>query len=241
MSQVKTDQIKIITIAGTPSSGKTAVISHLARLWEAAGLRVAAAKFDALSTGDDVWFRERVGIPAVKGLGKYICPDHFYISNLEEVVAWGREQSARILFIETAGLCLRCAPHIENIPAVTVMDVLAGMDAPEKMGPLLSLADVVVVTKGDMVSQAEKEVFIHRIRQANPGAQVFQINGLTGSGAIPLRRLMDTWPGREGVSGLSLRYSMPASVCSYCTGETRIGESFQSGNVTKIQIPKAAS
>lgn len=246
MSLEKTDliegnPIKIITVAGTPSSGKTALISHLARLWKKSGVHVAAVKFDALSTADDAWFRDRVGIPAIKGLGEYICPDHYYVSNLEEVVAWGSSMGAQILFIETAGLCLRCAPHIEEVPAVTVVDVLAGINAPEKMGPLLSLVDVVVITKGDMVSQAEKEVFIHRIREANPRAEIFQLNGLTGSGAIPLRRLMDTWPKRQGLSGLQLRYSMPASICSYCTGETRIGEEFQSGNVTKIDIPGGAA
>ncbi len=228
--------MKIITIAGTPSSGKTAVVSALARLYRARDIQVAAVKFDALATTDDAWFRERVGIPAIKGLGAYICPDHFYVSNLEEATQWGRDQGARILFMETAGLCLRCAPHIETIPAVTVTDLLAGMDAPEKMGPLLSLADVVVVTKADMVSQAEKEVFIHGIEKVNPSARIFQVNGLTGSGALPLKRLMDTWPEHNDLTGLSLRYAMPASVCSYCTGETRIGSQFQSGNVTKMSI-----
>ena len=106
----------------------------------------------------------------------------------------------------------------------------------KKWGPLLSLADVVVVTKADMVSQAEKEVFIHSIGKVNPRARIFQVNGLTGSGALPLKRLVDTLPGHNDLTGLSLRYAMPASVCSYCTGETRIGSQFQSGNVTKISI-----
>ena len=228
--------MKLITVAGTPSAGKTALISHLARLFAKDDIRVAAAKFDALATRDDEHFKNRVGIPSVKGLGNYVCPDHFYVSNLEEVVAWGKDEGADLLFIETAGLCLRCAPHIESIPAITVMDQLAGIDSPEKMGPLLNLADVVVVTKGDMVSQAEKEVFVHRISQVNPAAGIFQVNGLTGSGAIPLRRLIDTWKESDGLAGLHLRYSMPASICSYCTGETRIGTAFQSGNVTKINI-----
>lgn len=231
---------RIITVAGTPSAGKTAVIAHLARLFLDQGVRVAAVKFDALATRDDLHFQTRVGIPAVKGLGDYICPDHFYVSNLEEVAAWGRDQGAELLFIETAGLCLRCAPHIETIPAVTVMDLLAGIDAPDKMGPLLDLADVVVVTKGDMVSQAEKEVFLHRISQVNPGAMIFQINGLTGSGALPLKRLAETWEPAGRIADLKLRYSMPASVCSYCTGETRIGQEFQSGNVVKIVLDQAS-
>lgn len=230
------NKLKIITIAGTPSSGKTAVISHLARLFLKQNIRVAAAKFDALATQDDIHFKTRVGIPSIKGLSDYICPDHYYVSNLEEVVAWGKSQGAQLLFIETAGLCLRCAPHIQEIPAISIMDHLSGINAPEKMGPLLNLADAVVVTKGDMVSQAEKEVFLYKIRQINPTAFLFQVNGLTGSGNLPLKRLIDTWESVEGISNLSLRYSMPASVCSYCTGETRIGRKFQSGNVKKIEL-----
>jgi Ni2+-binding GTPase involved in maturation of urease and hydrogenase len=41
----------------------------------------------------------------------------------------------------TAGLCLRCAPHAEGLAAVTVIDCLSGLDAPVKMGPMLSLGD----------------------------------------------------------------------------------------------------
>ncbi len=226
--------LKVITVAGTPSSGKTAVISHLARLLLSQGVRVAAAKFDALVTHDDQYFRDQVDIPAIKGLSDYICPDHYYVSNIEEILEWGRQEDAQILFIETAGLCLRCAPHITDIPAICVLDDLAGVNAPEKMGPILSLADVVVVTKADMVSQAEKEVVFHKIRQINPGAALFQVNGLTGSGCLPLTRLIHTWEPIGDSTNLTLRYSMPASICSYCTGEQRIGREFQSGNVKKI-------
>ncbi len=226
--------LKVITVAGTPSSGKTAVISHLARLLYSQGIRVAAAKFDALVTHDDEYFRTQVNIPAIKGLSDYICPDHYYVSNIEEVLEWGRQKDAQILFVETAGLCLRCAPHITDIPAICVLDDLAGVNAPEKMGPILSLADVVVVTKADMVSQAEKEVVFHKIHQINPDAALFQVNGLTGSGCLPLTRLIHTWEPIGESTNLRLRYSMPASICSYCTGEQRIGREFQSGNVKKI-------
>ncbi len=224
----------VITVAGTPSSGKTAVISHLARLLLSQGIRVTAAKFDALVSHDDAYFRDQVAIPAIKGLSDYICPDHYYVSNIEEVIEWGKQEKAQILFIETAGLCLRCAPHITDIPAICVLDDLAGVNAPEKMGPILSLADVVVVTKADMVSQAEKEVVFYKIRQINPSAAVFQVNGLTGSGCLPLTRLIHTWKPIGESTNLTLRYSMPASICSYCTGEQRIGREFQSGNVKKI-------
>jgi len=228
--------MKIITVAGTPCAGKTSVIAHLVRLFKSEGARVAVAKFDALATGDDTYYQKELGIPAIRGLSDYVCPDHYYVSNLEEVHDWGKQQQADLLFIETAGLCFRCAPHIEGVPAITVIDNLGGLDAPEKMGPALGLADVIVVTKSDMVSQAEKEVFHYKIRLVNPAAAVVRFNGLTGTGAVVLRRVFDTWPEVEGLSETRLRYSMPASICSYCTGETRIGKPYQSGNVKKIDI-----
>lgn len=36
------------------------------------------------------------------------------------------------------------------------------------------------------------------------------------------------------LSDMHLRFTTPASVCSYCTGETRIGEEFQNGMMKKM-------
>lgn len=227
-------QVKIITVAGPPSAGKTAVIIHVARLYLASGVRVAAVKFDALSTRDDEAYAQKLGISAIAGISDYVCPDHYYVSNLEEVLQWGANQMADVLFIETAGLCFRCAPHIQGVPALTIIDNLSGLDTPGKMGPALFLADFVAITKGDLVSQAEKEVFSHRIKLVNPQAKVLHVNGLTGNGSLPLKRLLDDSDEVDQLTERSLRYSMPASICSYCTGETRVGLQYQSGNVVKI-------
>ena len=55
---------------------------------------------------------------------------------------------------------------------------------------MVKLADVVVVTKSDLVSQAEKEVFRFKIQQVNPKCKVLFINGITGQGADKLARLV---------------------------------------------------
>lgn len=67
--------------------------------------------------------------------------------------------------------------------AVYVIDNLSGVDTPRKIGPMLKMADLVVITKGDIVSQAEREVFAYRVRQVNGPATILQVNGLTGQGA----------------------------------------------------------
>lgn len=226
--------MKLITVAGTPSSGKTSIIIHAMRHFIRMGRKVSAVKFDALDTMDDFTMKEKLGIPALKGISDYICPDHYYVSNLEEVFFWGKENNSDILVIETAGLCLRCAPHINGIAAVTVIDNLSGLDAPRKMGPAITYTDIIVVTKSDLVSQAEKEVFKQRIKEVNPEAVIININGLTGKGSLLLKRLIDRETEIHSITERSLRYSLPASLCSYCTGEVRIGKKYQSGTVEKI-------
>jgi Ni2+-binding GTPase involved in maturation of urease and hydrogenase len=226
--------MKTIVVAGPPSAGKTAVIMNVARLLLRDGLRPAAVKFDTRSNADPHRYTARLGIPSLGGLSGYLCPDHYFISNMEEAIEWGNYHRADILFVETAGLCLRCAPHVEGLPAVTVIDCLGGLDAPVKMGPMLSLADVVVLTKGDLVSQAEREVLTHGVRQANPCASVVTVNGLRGTGSLSLLRLIHTWNETDKIEDRKLRHDMPAAICSYCAGEQRIGRSYQSGNVEKL-------
>lgn len=227
--------MQVVIVAGTPASGKTSVMLYTLRHILAENIRVAVCKIDCLETTDDLAYR-RLGIPVTVGLSDYICPDHFYVSNLEEVYAWGKEQMAEILVLETAGLCHRCAPGIKDCLSICVIDNLSGIDTPKKVGPILTTADVIVVTKGDIVSQAEREVFRRRIEMVNPAAEVLDVNGLTGQGTLRLKKYVLASPAVAGLSGKELRYPMPAAVCSYCNGETIIGSRYQMGNVKKIDF-----
>jgi Ni2+-binding GTPase involved in maturation of urease and hydrogenase len=226
---------RLITVAGPPSSGKTSILLKTIQALQAGGLRVGVAKFDCLSTEDDVRFQQ-AGIPVVKGLSGSLCPDHFFVSNIEEVLQWGLNHQFSFLFTESAGLCNRCSPYIKEITSLCVIDQLSGVHTPKKIGPMLKLADMIVVTKGDIVSQAEREVFFASIETVNPRAQLIPINGLTGQGAQELAMmLMESDATVATLKGKELRFSMPAALCSYCLGETRIGDSYQQGNVKKME------
>ncbi len=116
---------------------------------------------------------------------------------------------------------------------------MSGINTPKKIGPMLKSADIVVITKGgDIVSQAEREVFASKINSVNPRAITMHINGLTGQGAYELSTLLyDEEDNIDSVQGMELRFPMPAAMCSYCLGgETRIGEAYQMGNVRKIDL-----
>jgi Ni2+-binding GTPase involved in maturation of urease and hydrogenase len=198
-------------------------------------IRVAACKIDCLETTDDRRYR-RLGIPIAVGLSDYVCPDHFYVANLEEIWRWAEQQKAELVILETAGLCHRCAPALYGCLSVCIIDNLSGLDTPKKVGPMLSTADIIVITKGDMVSQAEREVFHQQVQAVNPGARVIEINGLTGRGSLRLKNeIMKSEPLQE-ITGRQLRCPMPAAVCSYCAGETTVGSTYQMGNVKKVDF-----
>ncbi len=228
--------MNLVTISGPPSSGKTSVILKTIEALTRRELKVGVVKFDCLYTDDDVLY-EKAGIPVKKGLSGAMCPDHYFISNIEEVTQWGIEEGFDLLISESAGLCNRCSPYIKEIKAVCVIDNLSGVNTPKKIGPMLKSADIVVITKGDIVSQAEREVFASRVNLVNPSAVIMNINGLTGQGSFELSTLLhDDKNSVDTLVGKELRFTMPSALCSYCLGETRIGESYQMGNVRKINL-----
>lgn len=227
--------MQLITVAGSPSVGKTSVILRACELLQRAGLKVGVAKFDALSTSDDQLYAQK-GVPVTVGLAGALCPDHYFVSNVEDCQVWGQRQGFDLLFTESAGLCNRCSPHVTGVYAICVVDALAGVHTPKKIGPMLRLADLVVITKGDIVSQVEREVFAYHVRLANPGARSLFCNGITGQGVADLVAQLRQAPATHALEGQRLRFPMPAAVCPYCVGETAIGVTHQRGNVKKMHF-----
>ncbi|ADO83635.1 GTP-binding protein [Ilyobacter polytropus] len=228
--------MNLVTVSGPPSSGKTSLIIKTIESLKQKGIKVGVVKFDCLYTDDDILY-EKIGVPVKKGLSGSLCPDHYFVSNIEEVVQWGIKEGVDLLITESAGLCNRCSPYIQEIKAVCVIDNLSGINTPKKIGPMLKTADVVVITKGDIVSQAEREVFASRVNSVNPKAVTMHVNALTGQGAYEFAGLIyEKDEELDTLKGKKLRFSMPSALCSYCLGETRIGEEHQMGNVRKIDL-----
>jgi len=221
--------------AGTPGSAKTSVLMHAVRDMIRAGHHPALVKIDCMWTEDDARFK-RLNVPVAVGLSRDMCPDHYAIYNFQEMMDWAAAQKADILLNETAGLCLRCAPYPDKALAICVIDVTTGPNSPLKVGPLLTTADAAVMTKGDLVSQAEREVFRERIIEANPGCRIIEANpgcriieanGLSGKGSAELAELIRSWPDVEGE--MVLRHNPPLAICTLCTGELRVSKEHHRG------------
>lgn len=189
-----------------------------ARAWG----RTGVAKLDCQESPDAARFAA-AGIPALGLAAGRFCPDHALMEALPGVRAWAAGEGLEALVIETAGLCGRCAPYLDDAAAVAVVDATSGIAGPGKLGPLLADADVIVATRGDLVSQAEREVFAVNVRLRNARAPFLWVDGLTGEGAIELsRRLADPSVPARGGEGRA-RTPLPQLYCSYCMGRREVG------------------
>ena len=79
-------------------------------------------------------------------------------------------------------------------------------------------------------------VFAARVHMVNTKARILHVNGITGQGSFELSTVWTEGEETVTVEGKRLRFSMPAALCSYCLGETRIGSDFQMGNVRKMDL-----
>lgn len=217
--------MKLIVAGGPPSVGKTSVLIHTINYLKKKKRTVYVFKLDCLAANDDEQYK-RHGIKVIIGLSTYVCPDHYLASNIERIIKFGLKTKTDFLFVESAGLCNRCSPHLKDMLAVTILDMLSGIHAPGKVGPLLKSADVVVLTRGDMISQAEREVFRSRVSRINRKAKIIEINGLTGQNSNLLAQIFEHAHDYESSIPLQLKFPMPGAVCSFCLGEKRAGETF---------------
>lgn len=227
--------MKLITVAGPPSCGKTSIITKTIQPLIEEGFKIGILKFDCLYSSDDEIYK-KLGAEVKVGLSGNLCPDHFYIANINEGVEWGIKNNFDYLITESAGLCNRCSPHIKGILGICVIDNLSGINTPKKIGPMLKMADIIVITKGDIVSQAEREVFAYKVRQCNERARILFVNGITGQGSYELESFMKRVEDVKTLEGEKIRFTMPAALCSYCLGERQIGNEYQRGYVKKMKF-----
>ena len=84
------------------------------------------------------------------------------------------------------------------------------------------------ITKGDMVSQAEREIFRERILEMNPDCRIIETNGLTGKGSVELSACFNE-SAEYNYSEESLRHNAPFSICTLCVGEIRVHKKYHRG------------
>jgi len=228
--------MKFIIFAGTPGSGKTSVIKYIIKELRD-DFKLFFAKFDCLQTSDSEKIEKEFNIPAVKKLAGDLCPDHYTALEIPKILE--QNQDKDIIILETAGLCLRCSPYVKEGLGINILDITSG--DPSRYGPILTQADIVAVSKGDLISQAEREIFRAKILKVNQSAKIVDVNGLTGEGAIDIAHFIKSSLDIKSKS-LTLKHSMPSAICGYCYGnkvinDKKVYQQYLDGKELKNLIP----
>ena len=223
-----------MVVAGPPSAGKTSVIRQMIRHLSETE-RVAYIKIDVVQAFEDEELREEFGIPTRKVYSGDMCPDHMGIMVIQDAVQWAESEGASVLIYESAGLCLRCTPYFTESLGICVMSAISGTHAPLKMAPMIALSDMCIVTKTDLISQAEKEVFRESIRRVSSDMDIIETNAIQGTGMKYLFRVMDSAPSIQSTEALELRGVPPLGVCTVCIGKKSVGWQNHFGVIRRLE------
>ena len=213
--------MKVVICAGPPTSGKSTVLKHVIKRLQKKGEKVAFLKIDVQFADEDEIFRQEFAIPTKKVYSGELCPDHCNVMVMGDAVEWAKKENANFLIVETAGLCLRCSPYIKGSLGMVVLEATSGMNLPRKIGPMLSLADMAVITKIDLISQAEREVFRARIMEAASNVFIVESNALHGIGIDPV--IKKIYESQDVKYPMYLRGNPPVGTCTICVGKKEIG------------------
>jgi Ni2+-binding GTPase involved in maturation of urease and hydrogenase len=226
--------MKLIVIAGPPSAGKTAVVKQVIRKYSG-NERCVYLKIDVVRAFEDEELAEEFGIPTKKVYSGDVCPDHVGILVMSDAISWAESEAADLLIVESAGLCLRCSPYTTQSLGIVVLSAISGVNTPIKMSAMLALADIAVVTRTDLVSQAEKEVFREKIREVNEKLDIIETNAVQGTGLRYLFRAIENQDEVTEPEKITLRGSPPLGVCTICVGKKEIGWKNHFGVIRKLE------
>lgn len=225
--------MKLLVIAGPPSAGKTSLTKQIVKRFKDE-MRLAYLKIDVVKAYEDIELSKEFKIMTKKIYSGDLCPDHAGVMVLSDAIEWADSNAADLFIVESAGLCLRCSPYLNQGLGVVVLSSVAGIHAPEKMGAMVSLADIAVITKIDLVSQAEREVLIQKIKEIHRKVTLMETNALQGTS---LYRLYELIKDSEDIdmNNLYLKGNPPIGTCTICVGKKEIGWKHHFGVVKKLE------
>jgi hydrogenase nickel incorporation protein HypB len=175
-----------LNIMGSPGSGKTAVLEATARVMK--GVRLGAVSAD-LATDNDARRLAQAGIASRAITTGQACHlDAELVHRSLHDFPW---RELDVFFIENVGNLV--CPAIYDLGQeanVVALSVTEGEDKPLKYPVMFQKADLVLVTKSDLVPHLEVDVrkIEDALSRVMPEPRVFLVSARTGEG-------MDAWKG----------------------------------------------
>jgi hydrogenase nickel incorporation protein HypB len=170
-----------VNLLSSPGAGKTALLERtLADL--ASRLRAAVIVGD-LATDNDARRLRRAGAPAVQITTGTVC--HLDASMVARACADLDLDALDLLFIENVGnLVCPAGYDLGEGARVVLFSVTEGEDKPLKYPTMFKSADVVLVTKTDLIGPAgfDRETALGNVGRIAPQARIIELSARTGAG-----------------------------------------------------------
>lgn len=172
-----------INLMGSPGSGKTAVLEATARAL-GCGLRIGAMSGDLATDNDGARLRA-AGIPEAVSIttGSACHLDAELVHRALHGLPW---KDLDLLFIENVGnLVCPAVYDLGQAASVVVLSVTEGEDKPLKYPVMFRKADLVLVTKTDLLPhmpEVRVEVILDNLARVMPDPKAILLSARTGEG-----------------------------------------------------------
>ena len=180
------DGVLAINLMGSPGAGKTALLEATARRWRR---RLAAISGD-LATDNDAERLRRAGIPAIGITTGSAC--HLDAEMVHHALHDAPFGEMECLFVENVGNLV--CPAIYDLGQranVVALSVTEGVDKPLKYPVMFRRADLVVLTKTDLLpflDDVSPSAILDALAQVMPEPRLIAVSAKTGQG-------IDEWVG----------------------------------------------
>jgi hydrogenase nickel incorporation protein HypB len=177
-----------LNLMGSPGSGKTAVLEATARAVTPKGWRLGAVSAD-LATDNDARRLEKAGIPSKAITTGQAC--HLDAELVHRALHDFRWRDLDVFFIENVGnLVCPAIYDLGQAANVVVLSVTEGEDKPLKYPVMFRAADLVLVTKRDLLPHLDVDLAkIHdALARVMPEPRVIEVSARDGGG-------LDAWVG----------------------------------------------
>ena len=178
----------VVNLLSSPGSGKTALLERLGAQLSAAGLRMAVIVGD-LATDNDARRLEAAGLAAVQITTGQAC--HLEAAMVKQALEALPQplEAFDLLVIENVGnLVCPAAYDLGESLRLVLLSVTEGEDKPLKYPVTFRSADLVLISKGDLLDATGFDLphARHHIARVAPQARVLEVSARTGEGMAQL-------------------------------------------------------
>jgi hydrogenase nickel incorporation protein HypB len=175
-------RVLAVNLMGSPGSGKTAVLEATARAAAAKGWRLGAVSAD-LATDNDARRLEKAGIPSRAITTGQAC--HLDAELVHRALHGFPWRDTDVFFIENVGnLVCPAIYDLGQAANVVVLSVTEGEDKPLKYPVMFKAADLVLVSKCDLVPHLDVDLAkVHdALSRVMPAPRVLEVSAKSGEG-----------------------------------------------------------